>query len=325
MKNIILVGVGQLGSRHLQALSLLDTCHVINVVDPSEDSLRNAQQRYGEVECGAPHVVRYLSSLDEITEKNIDYVVISTNANIRFQVLKSLIKNFKIKNMLFEKVLFQEIDLYAQANSMLKDLEVNAWVNCPRRMYPFYQRLKNKYLKADLPIHLSYSGGEWVGLACNTIHYLDILNFLSGEMLSQVNVSGLNEDIVESKRNGFVEFTGELVCSFSNGSVLSFNSIKGSDKKAVTKISQEGLDLYLNEISGDYKIYNDGVLAEDGIMDVPYQSRLTNKVVNLIEQTGDCGLINFQTSISLHKPFIKALLDFYNQKNGLNEQSLPIT
>jgi hypothetical protein len=192
-------------------------------------------------------------------------------------------------------------------------------------MYPFYQKLKDKYLKEGSPIKLSYSGGEWVGLACNTIHYLDILNFLSGEMLSQVNVSGLNDDIVESKRDGFVEFTGELVCSFSNGSVLLFDSIKDSDEKATTKISQEGLDLYLNEASGEYEIYYDGVLAEEGSMEVPYQSRLTNKVVSLIEQTGDCDLIDFHTSISLHKPFIEALLGFYNQKNGLNEKILPIT
>jgi len=47
--NIIIIGCGQIGSRHIQSLSNLEYPLNIQLVDPSKDSLRIAKNRFFEV------------------------------------------------------------------------------------------------------------------------------------------------------------------------------------------------------------------------------------------------------------------------------------
>jgi predicted dehydrogenase len=49
MKSIVIIGAGQLGSRHLQALRLIDEPIRIQVVDPSHESLKVAEERFNQV------------------------------------------------------------------------------------------------------------------------------------------------------------------------------------------------------------------------------------------------------------------------------------
>lgn len=49
MKNILLIGAGQLGSRHLQGIAKIDFKANICVVDPSEISIEIAKERYKQI------------------------------------------------------------------------------------------------------------------------------------------------------------------------------------------------------------------------------------------------------------------------------------
>jgi predicted dehydrogenase len=48
MINIAIIGAGQIGSRHLQALSYLEEHAVIQVVDPLEQSRKTAEERFND-------------------------------------------------------------------------------------------------------------------------------------------------------------------------------------------------------------------------------------------------------------------------------------
>ena len=48
MKNILIIGSGELGSRHLQALTKTNININIQVVDPSNESLKIASERFKE-------------------------------------------------------------------------------------------------------------------------------------------------------------------------------------------------------------------------------------------------------------------------------------
>ena len=109
MKNIILIGAGQLGSRHLQALALLQKPYSIYVVDPVEESLERAEKLYHEVPPESQHSLHFVARLEEISVRLIEYAIIATNSNVRFTVLSQLTSRFEIKNLLFEKILFQEL------------------------------------------------------------------------------------------------------------------------------------------------------------------------------------------------------------------------
>lgn len=325
MKSILLVGAGQLGSRHLQALALLESPFKIYVCDPLSESLDIAKARYQEVDAKAEHRVSYVSSLKEVDETAIDFVIIATSSAVRFNVYQVVVAAFRVKNVIFEKVLFQELEHYQVVSKDLKDKGINAWVNCPFRMYPFYQHVKIKFLQEDHPISFTYRGGEWVGLGCNTIHYVDALSFLSGERLMAVSTDELDKSIMASKRSGYIEFTGTLKCNFGAGSSLEITSVRASDQGSELVIKQGEYAIIMDEHSGGYRVFEGNEPIESGTLPMPYQSNLTNKVIQDIVDTQSCHLSFFDDSVSLHIPIIEALLRFQNTLLGVDEVKLKIT
>ena len=84
---------------------------------------------------------------------------------------------------------------------LLEDKKAKAWVNCPRRTYPFYHEMQECFNPGE-QIFFNLFGGGW-GLACNSIHVLDLFSYLTGENNIRLNVSGLDRTIQKSKKNGF--------------------------------------------------------------------------------------------------------------------------
>ena len=116
MYQIAIIGAGQLGSRHLQALARLTTECEITVIDPSLESLAVAKQRFEEMPVNkAVCVVGYGTSVDELPVE-LDYVVVATGADVRLKVLQSLLARSTVRYMLLEKVLFQRLGDYEVTN-----------------------------------------------------------------------------------------------------------------------------------------------------------------------------------------------------------------
>ena len=108
MVKIVIIGSGQLGSRHLQALSLLDRPALIFVVDPNEDSLKLAEKRFLEISNAGNRIVdvKYCSSIDKIPN-HIDLAIISTNSDIRRAIIENLLNCCRVNYLILEKVLFR--------------------------------------------------------------------------------------------------------------------------------------------------------------------------------------------------------------------------
>lgn len=323
MKSIVLVGAGQLGSRHLQALAKLETPHLMYVVDPSEGSLEVAKERYEEVDSSITHQVHYVTAISDIECSEVDYCIIATTANYRLAVIEELVNNICIAHLIFEKVLFQSLAEYEKAQAIIDAKGIKAWVNCPFRLYPFYQEIKAKYLQHDQPIHYDYKGGEWVGLACNSIHYIDHVNFYCDSMPAKITANNL--ELTQGKRQGFIEFTGQLFITFADGSELRLESVKASDEASLITISQEDLSIAIEELTGKYTVSRANETLEEGAFDVVYQSNLTHLVIQEIEKTGQSGLSDYTLSKDLHLPYVRYLLSQYNELGENDSQLLPIT
>lgn len=313
--NLLLIGAGQLGSRHLQACLKLKNKLNIYVVDNSENSLAISEDRANQIDMGAAHNVSYLKNLDLVEEKNFEYMIIATSASVRYVILAAALSRFKVRYTIFEKVLFQDIDSYSNAAEIINNNNITAFVNCPLRAYPFYKMLKSKYIKNSTPTTLKYHAGEWCGLACNAIHFIDLVNYLTDSEIDQVSVEELDTTISQSKRQGYIEFTGTLNVSFENGSYISMNSIKGSADNSVLEILNGNNKIIIDELTGKYCVFVDNVLVEKGQYDLVYQSNLTNIIVEQLEASGSCDLTDYRKSRKLHERFLKALLGHYNSIN----------
>ena len=212
MKKIALIGAGQLGSRHLQALAKIDIPVILQIVDPNTDSLIRAQKRYLEIP--RTHNIQsidFLTNIDALNA-NLDLCIIATNADVRFKVFQELVSKKKVSYIVFEKIVFQSEKQFENAQKLINQNDISCWINFPRRIYPIYQELKKNFNeKENVEFHVS--GGDW-GLACNGIHFIDLLAFLADDSIYKLDVSELESKIWPSKRAGFIELTGRLTGTF---------------------------------------------------------------------------------------------------------------
>src|SRR3989344_7196196 len=155
-KKIIIIGAGQIGSRHLQALRAVRHPLDIVVYDPSEKSLAQAKGRYDAFPSNAsPHSVHYTQQFPEITDRGIDIAILSTNSDARRKMCENLLKFHRVKYIILEKLLFQKKSDFSIIQKLFHKSKTRAWVNCPMRIMPFYKNIKNELGNKKIIYHVS--------------------------------------------------------------------------------------------------------------------------------------------------------------------------
>lgn len=323
MKKSLIIGAGQLGSRHLQGLVKLEEQMEIFVLDLSIDSLKIAQER--EEEINHNHKIIYTQSWDTLPAF-FDIVIVATNANIRESIINQLLSKHKVHFLILEKVLFQELEAYQRIHQLLLRHDVITYVNHPRRMFKSYADLK---LKIDHNIQNIYSvvGGNW-GLGCNALHLLDLFVYLSGHRIKDININSVDDDLLESSRKGFVEFTGTLTGHLLDNSFFSITSLKG-DLSSISVTIFNSEQRFIIQEGGTPKIYelakNNLFKIEDQDFNTQYQSQLTTNIAIELFENNFCSLPTFDEARDTHELFIKELLLKYNKITGLKSVILPVT
>lgn len=324
MKNLVLVGAGQLGSRHLQALSKVNFLARIEVVDPFAASLDIARARFNEMPAN-PNIsgVHFYSSLSEVSQ-DVDLAIIATNADIRADVIRQLVAGHKVKNLVLEKVLFQKPDDYPAVQSLLESRGIKAWVNHPRRSFPFYKKLRQS-LQASSQVSYKVQGGGW-GLACNGLHMIDHLSFLTGEDELELNFTGLSEGLIRSKRQGFIEVSGTLAGRIGKHQFELFCHETASP--VLITICSDSLHVVIDEANNWFRLAtqeNNWKWVEEKEKIVYFQSELSNQFSEDILTTGHCDLPTLMDATRLHVPFVTGLLAHINRQGTEKFNMCPIT
>ncbi len=325
----LVCGAGQLGSRHLQGLLKSKIDQIIYVFDVSENSLFNAKERSLEIDHN--HQLVFTNKWHEIPSA-IDLVIISTSSKGRFEIIKKLFFGFQIKDVLMEKVLFQSIREYKLVQELnFKNPEINLWVNHPRRISDFYRFLKNRISdNMDLIKSVNVAGTDW-GLACNSLHFIDLISFLTGNEIQDFSNHFLDQSISKSKRQGYIEFHGTLTGSFSNNVFISLTSSKNLNNNLDRRISifietnQENI-LICEGANCTAIFQNKYDLKEEIIMfDLKLQSELTTEIVDEIFNNKTCFLPEFKEADNNHRKLVSTLLKHLNKIQGSKYIKLPIT
>ncbi|MDD4438908.1 MAG: Gfo/Idh/MocA family oxidoreductase [Tissierellia bacterium] len=322
MHKVAIIGSGQLGSRHLQGIKTANIELSIEVVDSNIESLKVAENRYYEIAANQyTKAIRFISSIDDLSN-DLDIVIIATSSAPRYIITKELIEKKHVRNIIFEKVLFQNEDYFYEIYNMLNTFGINAWVNCPRRMYDFYNTIKNELNNVDKLI-FTVSGGEW-GLGCNSIHFIDIFSYLSNQTSYTLLTNGLNKKIYASKRSGYVEFCGILSGISERGDIINLISQENSSITPLISIVSQNKKFVIDETNGNMTFFKDNNW-KTSIINVPYQSQLTGKLIEDILLNKNSGITKYEESMNLHLPFITSLLDYYNSITEENSKNCPIT
>lgn len=325
VKTVALIGAGQLGSRHLQSLAKIDIQIKLQVVDPNEDALRIAKTRYKEIpENENINGIDFYHKTDDLNE-DIDLCIIATNADVRFKVFEQFTSKKNVSNIIFEKIVFQSDQDFYEASRLLLQKNISCWVNCPRRMYPIYNKIK-EILASDKNIIFQISGGDW-GMACNAIHFIDLLAFFSLDTAYKLNIDGLDYKVWKSKRKGFKEITGKIIGYFSNGSRIDLVSTSGSDANTRISINNSQVKALIYEARGTANISKRKECWKEEIkkFKVPFQSELTHLAAKEILESGTCKLTEFNESSLLHLPLLEAIKKHFEIVEDKKYDYCPIT
>lgn len=323
MRTSLIIGAGQLGSRHLQGLVKYLGQLEIYVLDPSIESLKIAQER--EKEIPHQHKIIYTQSW-EILPDFFDVVIVATNANIRESVINKLLENHKVRFLILEKVLFQELCAYQRVYDLLVKHNVVTYVNHPRRMFESYGNLKAN-IDANSQSIYSVVGGNW-GLGCNALHFLDLFVYLSGKKLQDLNVNSIKDELLESSRKGFAEFTGTLTGHLTDGSFFSITSLKGESSSITATIFNNEQRFIIQE-GGTPHIYElekkNLFSCKNDVFKVQYQSELTTNIAVGLLENDFCTLPTYDEARHTHELFLTTMLEKYNKIMGLQATILPVT
>lgn len=308
---ILIVGLGQLGSRYLQGLLFGNSTFSIDLLEPSDSSFEK---------CLSLIRTDFDASLLDIHRVNLDSLaacyavcIVATSAAPRAQIIENLAAHTIVENWIIEKVLAQSEQ---QLELILKavDSSSGAWVNTPRRRTSIYRKLKS-LLDAEVPISFN-ANFPTLGLGCNSIHFIDVVAWLVDSEVESVCIKS-TDGWKPSRRDGYSEFEGQMRVSFVDGSVLSIDS----DPQILSSITvmQGDREFALDE--------NKGILEEGQMYPgrVEYQSELSFSLLqDILQQRMGDGLPTLKQSVKQHVKLFEAIRGCEALK--LNSDSrLPIT
>jgi predicted dehydrogenase len=314
---VLISGAGQLGSRHLQGLAACTPRLRIYVHDVAASSLERAAERWEDVRSAAvSHEVSFISSLDALPRET-DVVISATTASIRPDVVEAISRATTVRHWILEKVLAQnEADLDRLVCAVGETAK--AWVNTARRTMPWHQRVAAA-LDLRAPVTFEVRGGDW-GLACNSVHFLDLVAWWTGEALVSVSTEGLARNWHESKRPGNFEVLGTLAATFSGGSRAILTASPTTDDDAL-HVSDASRHWRIDETQG-VATCSDGRELVGG---VTFQSQLTGPVVESILATGSSTLPTVVESAAMHRVLVGSLLAHWQHAEAPDAKRVPIT
>lgn len=314
---VVIVGVGQIGSRHLQGLTLSTLDPEIHLVDPSPAALDRATRRWASSSGEDPKGRLWCHESCRGIPALVDVAVVAATAEARPVLVGEVCELTEVRYWILEKLL-------AQSSAGLDDLLVStaeasgAWVNTPRRIIDWYRRI-GKAGAAQGPVEMVVDGGGW-GLACNAVHFLDLCAWWSGGRIETVDVTGLSSDWFPSKRLGSFEIRGTIEAQFTGGSRVVLRDLGGVDPLEVS-VKSMNYGWHIEESTGR-AMRSDGRRDDGG---TALQSELTGGLVDRLLISGSCGLPTLTEGVDLYRPFLTAMLDHWRASGHPEAQSVPIT
>ena len=299
MKKIALIGCGNIGSRHLQALVKSSFDCEITIVEPNSNAKKLAESRLNEIDFKKSNFnISWKTTIDDIFQN--DLVIIATHSSNRIELIEKLLSMDNSK-FLIEKMVCQSSDEYDQILTMFDSKKAKGWTNTSRRYIKSYKKIKNLINPSSKLNVIIHSGN--IGLGSNAIHFIDLFSWLINDKNISLDGKYLDEKIWSNKRDeDLKEFSGTIIGNSSDGSNIS-----------ITFQQEENLPLFVNIFNNDFSFVIDEVnekiydLREQKIDDfkMDFVSNLTTKITDDIINTNSCLLPTLAETKIAHDEIFK--------------------
>lgn len=323
MKKICLVGCGNVGSRHLQAISKLPFPTDVDIIEPNLESQVLGKKRLGEIKYDEDsHIFSWYKDVQEVKDKH-DLTIVATTATGRADLLCKLV-DMGHSRFLIEKMVCQSNNEYERIVTKFHEKNAKGWVNTNPRCFLSYQKLKEYFADSET-IHFSVTASNISALGTNTIHYMDLFAYFSGDYDIKLNGDQLINEIFPNKRGShLMEFAGTVVGKIKNGSTITLCFLPSD--KIPTTVNIVGKDKHILIDETNQKIL--GIINHENIkFNFLYEhaSSITTKISEEILERDSCELTTLENSQTLHKEIFRIFNLHVNKITGKQMELCPIT
>ena len=217
VKKILVVGFGKMGCRHAQSL-INDPSFEVHILENSKENIINNLK-----------LINYEYN-DFFWYNNIvdipilDMAIIATSSNPRFDIFNRLLDH-GYRYFLLEKIVFQSKKQFDKAIELVESTNSSVYCNFVNRYFKAYQNIKNELLPNE-NIQISVHGGPF-GLGCNSIHYLDLFQYLTNNSKIKYISSNITESKIKNRRGShYKEFYGFCIIQISKKEISHSYSIE---------------------------------------------------------------------------------------------------
>lgn len=310
-KNIVVIGCGPMGVRHIEAIKKSNKLNLIGVSDidsTKKESFLNKKIRFSR------DWKSYIKKFD------IDCVVISTNGPSHKDLTLDAIK-FGIKNILCEKPMATSLDDALMMINICKKNKVRLAINHSRRWMQSYIDLKkliDKKIIGDIK-HLSFQfgGGQ---LASNGGHLWDLARFLSSSDPKSVMSILDSKTAVNPRGNQFNDPGGYGLIKFSKDCRVFFDMKEDYSNPFFLEIMGSHGRILIDEKSNRWEVFtrskenwNLPIKVRTKLIKIPFKTTKVNMITaskNAIEElvskrkiscNGEDGFSSLEVSIAAHE------------------------
>ena len=324
VKKIILVGCGNIGSRHLQAIAKLSCGIQVNIVEPNANAQTLAKSRLNEITYDITnHEFFWHKSISELKDVG-DLVIVTTHAVGRVDLMLDLINKGNTR-FLIEKLVCQSVNEYKILLEKMEKHDAKGWVNTNYRYFEGYKKIK-KLLEGQEIINLSVFTHSKNGLATNSIHFIDLFAWLAEDKKIKLDGKFLSDKLVQNKRGeSFAEFSGTITGATKNGSFVSMSFLPDLDESVIVNISAgNGIHLIVDETNGEVLSYGD--IGNSNLeFKFEFVSSTTTSAVNDIFAQDDCLLPSLTELFDIHSEIFRIFTEHLNKSSDENIKLCPIT
>jgi predicted dehydrogenase len=309
---IVLVGSGGIGSRHLQGLKKLDRPAHVHIVDPSSVSLELATARWEEIDGGREQRLSTGHGFEGLPSAP-DVVIVATTSSVRREVVEEVFRRSAPRHLVLEKFLFPSVKDFEVVGSLVHDAGCRAWVNTTRRLWQSYRQLGDE-LDTAHPVSLRVSAQLAHGLGSNSVHFLDLLSSLNGRPPGQLDGS-LLRPIPNERRRGNIEFEGAVHGYGPASDYFSYSVSPGTSAPLIVHITAGEQHFVIDESNQRILRNSTGEGQSWAISPFPteLQSDLTGPLVEELVDDGTCSLPTYEESTAIHLALLEVFLASYRK------------
>ena len=328
--NALIIGLGNIGLRHLEGLSNLEDSNLnVHLFDKSNDYISRFKNEFKNLEKKIK--INFCSKIESLSKTDFDITIISTDATERIKILKHVAKNINSKLIIIEKPICNSV---TDLNFLKKNKFHNVFVNFPGRYCNWHKEIKDKILK-DYPNQIFQVDitERNLGIACNSSHFVDLIHSWIGQYPIKVDSSELS-NWKKSKRDGYFDLDGTIKITFRNNHILRissgphYNSLKinitGNDGKNICFMDYEkGLATFEDKTfkKGNF---NRNISSEEGIRFSKLQSESTNLLYKKLVNK-DIEICNLETAVKCYEKVLISFIKYWNKTYKTNFKQIMIT